>query len=476
MRKRKRSRWFYLRKALWLLLIIPIYLILTCSIPYTDSHQISISSETINQYPVSTFYATDKSTDRVKLLSNLEDDYVMRLALINDAKETIDVSIFQIMDDEAGNYFISALCKAASKGVKIRMIFDDTSSKLKENNELFGELLSYDNVSIKGYGKINVFKPETIVSAMHDKYMIVDSKLVLLGGRNIENRFFDMGDEGLRLAYDRDVLVYATNEDKSVVKDISNYFNNMYNAKKYLTTYQTKESEERVKDLVNDNFTYLQKNYPDAYQEHNYYELTKPVNKITFVHNPINWGMKEPTCYYVLDMLMNEAKDSVYMQTPYIILNDSLERTIDDVVSKGIDLDILTNSYASTPNILAFGAYLSNRDQLVMKNLKLYEYQSNDSIHGKAYIIDNRISVVGSFNYDPRSMNIDNETMLVIDSQAFATELKADMDSYKKNSLEAGLSNTNVYSAEVVKYEPSNGKRFIEYLTSFGIRPFKHLT
>lgn len=82
-------------------------------------------------------------------------------------------------------------------------------------------------------------------------------------------------------------------------------------------------------------------------------------------------------------------------------------------------MEYLTNSMASSPNYPAFSAYSSQRAKFLATGVEIYEYQSTDSIHGKSCVADGRISVVGSFNLDDRSLYIDTESVLIIDSPEF---------------------------------------------------------
>ncbi len=93
----------------------------------------------------------------------------------------------------------------------------------------------------------------------------------------------------------------------------------------------------------------------------------------------------------------------------------------------GVQLTYLTNSACSTPNIPGFSGYLRKKGK-ILKTGPVYEYMGPGPIHAKSALVDDRFSVVGSFNLDPRSLHLDTETMLVIDSEPFNEHLGSVME------------------------------------------------
>ena len=131
---------------------------------------------------------------------------------------------------------------------------------------------------------------------------------------------------------------------------------------------------------------------------------------------------------------------------------------------------LLTNSLASSPNLPAFSAYLWNRTELASSGLRIYEYQSSDSIHGKSVLIDDRLSAVGSWNLDERSVDIDTEVMLVIDSAPFQQLLRARQDEIMAQSLIVGPDGQYLPGG-VEPLPVSTGKKILFY----GFSVFSHL-
>jgi len=95
---------------------------------------------------------------------------------------------------------------------------------------------------------------------------------------------------------------------------------------------------------------------------------------------------------------------------------------------------VVTNSMASTDAVAVQAGYSPYRIPLLENGVELYEFQplqqngsriflgstSRSSLHAKAYVIDRRMLVIGSLNFDPRSAHLNTELALFIDSPKLA--------------------------------------------------------
>lgn len=164
------------------------------------------------------------------------------------------------------------------------------------------------------------------------------------------------------------------------------------------------------------------------------------------------------------------------MQSPYVILDPQLKALLNDLGAKQIDAEILTNSVAASPNPLASTAYFGDRRAILDSGVRLLEYQGENSLHAKTYIIDERLSVVGSYNLDPRSAYIDTELMLAIDSEAFAARLKQAQDEYRRQALEVDGSGEYSSDSSVLPRPMPLVKMIMIYALYFPVKLFKYLT
>ena len=115
-----------------------------------------------------------------------------------------------------------------------------------------------------------------------------------------------------------------------------------------------------------------------------------------------------------------------------------LENFLDEGDFKDKTITLLTNSLASSPNYPAFSAYLNHRKNLVDWGMNIYEFQSKNSLHTKAFILDDELMALGSFNADSRSAFLSTESMVVIHGKEAVESLEGDLRSYLDSSLLVG--------------------------------------
>ena len=144
--------------------------------------------------------------------------------MIGTAKESIVLSTFDLRADDNGTKILAALNCAAARGVKIQLLIDGIYQQLfLAGSSDFQALASYENVEVGVYNPVtpgNLFK---VNYRMHDKYLIVDEKMYLLGGRNSNDIF--LGNKTKGINEDRDILVYDTSEGQGEsLNQLEDYF------------------------------------------------------------------------------------------------------------------------------------------------------------------------------------------------------------------------------------------------------------
>ena len=159
---------------------------------------------------------------------------------------------------------------------------------------------------------------------------------------------------------------------------------------------------------------------------------------------------------------MKNAKTSIDIQTPYLITTELSQNLFKEAVDRGVNIRILTNSLASTDNVEAFSGYQSDRETLLNTGVRIFEFRPDASIrkqimtgelqetlehqpifglHAKSMVIDNEITVIGTFNLDPRSANLNTECIVVVNSKKIAQGVLEGMNEEFKpeNSWETTL-------------------------------------
>ena len=163
------------------------------------------------------------------------------------------------------------------------------------------------------------------------------------------------------------------------------------------------------------------------------------------------------------------------LQSPYVVPGEDLCALLAQLAAGPADCRVLTNSLASTPNLPAFSAYVQGRQSLLDTGAAFFEYQSTDAIHAKTYVVDGRLSAVGSFNLDPRSTYLDTELLLFIDSEDFAADLLAVQQRYFDRSLQVGPGGEYLPRDGVEAVPVSTFKRVLVSAVGFLGRPLRFL-
>lgn len=422
-------------------------------------------------------------------LENGDEAMVTRAWLCENATRTIDIQYFIFALDNVGLIAVDYIVRAADRGIKIRILIDDILVDAEEEKLL--TLASHKNITIKIYNPIvnigkNIFnKAKSIVTnfkgvnqRMHNKTFIVDDEVVITGGRNIADEYFDYDHEyNFR---DRDVLLIG-GVTKNVVKSFNQFWNSTISESVInlldTATYKLKPTEkfEQLHQYACDSTNFWPqvrlkiKNITlafDAIQKSGAFQW---VDSVVFVSDAPgkNNNLRELKgggyTTTALIKLVKQAKKSIVIQTPYLVTTELGKQLFKDAIKRGVSVRIMTNSLASTDNLQAFSGYQRDRKELLSTGIKIYEYRPDAAIrykvmtgvlqkainytpvfglHAKSMIIDGNTAVVGTFNLDPRSANLNTECVTIIYSEEVAQGILNEMVEEMKpeNSWETTMS------------------------------------
>ena len=405
------------------------------------------------------------------VLDSGEEALLARAWLAEHATQSIEVQYFIWSTDNIGILAAETLLRAADRGVHVRVIVDDLLIDAPDKSLL--ALARHPHIDIRIYNpKTSVGVPlqKRILNGitdfrgmnqrMHDKTFMVDGKVAITGGRNMAAEYFDYNHTyNFR---DRDVLLLG-----DVVATMRASFENFWNS----------ELSVKVEDLY-DGFGLMQSNVSvnDADIAKIYRELhayaQSPENFAPEVRTAIAatptafarlsqqmvWGEVEFICdrpgknanEFRLDgggrttealvQLIQGAQKSIVIQSPYLVLSDDAINLFQRAIARGISVSISTNSLASTDNLAAFSGYRNQRDRLLEMGLNIYEYKPNPEVqhqflqharaanrnapifalHAKTLVVDGKTAVIGTFNLDPRSENLNTEVVAIIRDERLA--------------------------------------------------------
>ena len=417
----------------WVIVVLILIYVGALTLPYV-AHK-KVSSTFVKDFEKRSFTNDQAGTERVSYLNDNVEALLYRLRMAEEAKKEIILSTFDFNSDHAGHDIMSVLYQAANRGVKVRIIVDGISGFLDlKGDPWFQALVSHDNVNIRTYNPVNLLKPWTMQARLHDKYFIVDDKMYLLGGRNTANLF--LGDYSSKKNIDRELFVYETQASSgSSIYQLKDYFEHVWTSQDS-KNYTCRKMTDKVKNCITQlekQYLDLQTQYPQAYETWNWESLTKETQKVSLLSNPVNAGNKEPWMWYALNQLMKQG-EKVTIYTPYIICGKEMYQDLHQLMQNGTCVDIITNAVSSGANPWGCTDYLNQKENIWKTGANVYEFMGKHSCHTKALLIDNHMTILGSYNMDMRSTYQDTELMLVVDSPELNAEIAKEMETDKTYS------------------------------------------
>lgn len=425
---------------LFALLFLILYLIIGMLAPFW--HMQRLEGEEAQTDP-SVYYGDEELGDRARIVETGTEALEQRIRMIEEAEEKIILSTFDMRPGKSMTDIAAALLAAADRGVQIQILVDGISGLIRmEREPLFYALAADPQIEIRTYNTPNPLKPWTFHGRMHDKYLISDDRTLLLGGRNTFDYF--LGDYIKKnKSYDREVLVYHpsdSRETNSAVEQTEAYFDEVWNLEATRKFHEEKSLIER-KNVIGEREK-LSRHYQKMHEEHpewftpeqTWEEQTVPIKKATLISGETTIYGKKPYVWRELQGLMEGAEERVLFHTPYAVINEEIAEGMRRIADQVPQFDLVINSVENGDNIVASSDYLRNKQKIIDTGVQIYEFDGENSTHGKSILIDDRISVVGSYNFDLRSTYMDTELMLVIDSEPLNRQLYEYMDYFQKSS------------------------------------------
>lgn len=423
-----------------LLLFLILYLLVGATAPFLSYRE--ITEETGSSFDTKAFRTGTTGPERAALVETNMDAWKERMRLLSQARERIILSTFDMRPGESTCDILSVLLAKAEEGVNIRILVDGISGAIRmEGRELFYALSSHPNVEIRIYNPVNPLTPWKLMGRMHDKYIIVDETAYLLGGRNTFDYFIGNYTEK-NVSYDRELLIYNTEpgNPETSLKELEAYFESVWNLDVCRPFHDSsrlaeKENVKEERRILKERYAVLQKEYPELFNgSWDYLEHTYEAGAIRLLSNPTHIYGKEPVLFYELTELMGQARERVLFQTPYVVCNDWMYERLAQLDTAVPKMEILLNSVDNGDNFVASSDYLRHKDQIIATGIQLWGYDGGISNHGKTVLIDDDISVVGSYNLDLRSTYVDTELMLVVESRQLNQELAGYLSEFQVNS------------------------------------------
>lgn len=385
------------------------------------------------------------------------DAFAARVLLADTAERTLDLQYYIWRDDMSGALLFAALCRAADRGVRVRLLLDDNNTAGLD--AFLGALASHPNIDVRLFNafRLRRWRPLEYLTdfarlnrRMHNKSFTVDGEVAIVGGRNIGDEYFDANQETSFV--DLDVMAVGP-----VVSDIASDFERYWRSEsaRSVESVLGRARPASVREVIAMAEKVIGEPAAVAY--------VNALQSCAFVHDLLagsveyRWAAarvvsddpakglgrqrRHGTMLERLFAVLNVPQHELQLISPYLVPTRAGERALAELARDGVQVSILTNSLEATDVPIVHAGYAKRRRKLLKAGVVLYELMrtsrvrsrrdrrftgsSGSSLHAKTFSVDCDRVFVGSFNLDPRSASLNTEMGLLIESPALAARIAA---------------------------------------------------
>jgi cardiolipin synthase len=330
---------------------------------------------------------------------------------IRAAMKTVNLESYIYKDDRAGKIIAQALMDAARRGVEVRVLVDGTGSKF--SGPLLGRMRQA-GVKTAMFRPIRLWTLHKIVRRTHRKILVVDGEVSFTGGFCIADSW--LGDARNPKEW-RDMMVRATGPVSAQMQAI---FNENW-------TFATGEI------LAGDKF------YPEI----------APAGEVAAQAIKVSRGDPSSLAAMLYFTAIQSARKSIYIQNAYFAPNGQTREALIQAAKRGVDVRIMVPGRHIDQPLVRMASRL-HYGELLTGGVRIFEY-NRTMMHNKDAVIDGIFSVIGSINFDARSMYENAEDTLTFYDRGFGARLEAVIaedekhcreityESWKKRSIEQRL-------------------------------------
>ncbi|MCX5827264.1 MAG: phospholipase D family protein [Deltaproteobacteria bacterium] len=426
------------------------------------------------------------------LLDNGLEAFAARALIVDAAQRTIDVQYYMYLNDNTGKLLMERLLRAADRGVRVRLLFDDLNTA--GGDRYLEALDTHPNIQVRLF---NPFHYRSSVSRifdmigdfgrlnrrMHNKLIAADNIMAITGGRNIGDEYF-----GARTDVNfNDIDLLAVGP---IVKELSGEFDVYWNSDvvfsiKANRTTENKADLQKIRQHLSAHL--------DAMKDSDYIKAigqTAMIRDLLADRLPLIFAqakavydapqkviterdkLAKTTLAAKLGKAVPDIKTEVLIWSPYFVPGKSGIASLRKVRDKGVRIRVLTNSLAATDVAAVHAGYSRYRIDMLKMGIELYELKrqadnapakgkewiagsSGASLHAKTFVYDRQAVFIGSMNLDPRSLLLNTEIGLVIYSGDLAGQVA--------NHFEEGVRPEVSYRVMLAggKDAPTNGDQLV---------------
>ena len=382
-------------------------------------------------------HAAVASGDVVRMLNDHQQAAQARVDLILSAQREIDVACFSVADDRLARAFLALLRDAALRGVRVRLIVDGVVNHIPPSIQ---RRLLAAGVEVREYHPVQATHPFWLNRRMHDKVLVVDGCRLIVGSRNLDVRNFGLA---CRNFVDSDAFVCGC-----AAREASRYFHCLWNSDEVRPVDPDRHGlcplprddgpacpdcalNRALARLVGESF--IQTEIAIDWSAG-----LPPATDVHFLYDPRGQKNQPGAISEQLLELFAGAQESIIVESPYLVFSHKLDAAIAEAQARGVEVVVLTNSLASTDQTLVYAGYANQKRRLLARGVEFWEYAGPDHFHAKSALVDGCLSMIGSYNFDPRSERLNTETAIASSDACVADALIESMAEHFANAWQIG--------------------------------------
>lgn len=346
-------------------------------------------------YPVYHNYSAEYYSDGEQMFAAMKRE-------ICNAKHYIFLEFFIISQGEMWEETLGLLKEKASEGMDVRLFYDGFGTQLQMPHKYFHDLEKF-GIHCKVFNGFKPFLSNSQNNRDHRKILVIDGHTAFTGGINLADEYINRKE---RFGHWKDGGMLCRG-------DAAWSFTVMF--------LQLWELDQKTNGTINE---YRPQIRPQATFDGYIQPYSDSPTDSEYVGK----------CVY-LDII-NNAKDYVYIMTPYLILDHEMITALTLAAKKGVDIKLIL------PHIpdkwYAYSTAWSYYRELIASNVHIYEYTPG-FIHAKSFVSDDEICVVGTINLDYRSLYLHFECAAVMYGSRISEEMRMDFTETLRKSTEITL-------------------------------------
>ncbi len=391
--------------------------------------------------------------------------FAARLRLIRSAEKSLDVQYYIWHTDLTGNIMYGELLRAADRGVRVRILLDDLDTGGKD--DMLQLVDTHPQIAVRVYNPFTnrdvraldfVTDTKRVNHRMHTKTITADNQITVFGGRNIGDEYFAAAEDvGFG---DMDAMAIGP-----IAGEVSSQFDLFWNSewvypirsfnpdqlidvneievfRKDMDATMAEAAQSRYASVLRD---LIEVSYGTVAEQN--WAWSKWFLAYDYPDNVVREELDPDTNLAPkLKQGMDKTQTELDIVSPYFVPGKAFTQYLTGRVADGVRVRILTNSLSANDVGLVHAGYMRYREELIAGGVELYEFKSTRnakvdkkfglnkmgtdraSLHAKFFGLDRQYMFIGSFNLDPRSVNLNTELGAYFEDPKSAGQLAAAFD------------------------------------------------